>query len=48
MAFYVLTTDMKIDELCYIYILSNLALPRIYKIGFVKDDYVARSVKLGS
>ena len=32
----------------YIYILSNLALPRIYKIGFVKDDYVARAKSLKS
>ena len=27
----------------YIYILSNLELPRIYKIGFVKDDPEARA-----
>ena len=32
----------------FIYILSNLALPRIYKIGFVKDDYVARAKSLKS
>ena len=32
----------------YIYILSNLALPRIYKIGFIKDDYVARAKSLKS
>ena len=32
----------------YIYILSNLELPRIYKIGFVKDDPEARAKSLKS
>ena len=32
----------------YIYILSNLELPRIYKIGFVKDDPEARAKWLKS
>ena len=32
----------------FIYILSNLELPRIYKIGFVKDDPEARAKSLKS